>query len=31
MIILDIDFALPKLDTIICEINNGHVYDLAYP
>jgi hypothetical protein len=30
MIILDIDIATSKTDTIISEIDNGHVYDLAH-
>jgi hypothetical protein len=30
-IILDINFALPKFDTIILEIDNGHVYNLVHP
>jgi hypothetical protein len=30
MIILDIDFTLQKIDTLILEIDIGHVYDLAH-
>ncbi len=29
-IIIDIDFTISKMDTIISEIHNGHVYDLAH-
>jgi hypothetical protein len=29
-IILDIDIAIPKSDTIILEIDKWHVYDLAH-
>jgi hypothetical protein len=30
MIILDIDITISKTNTIISEIDNGHVYNLAH-